>query len=984
MHLVQPRLCDVLRFQSLANQPDCQPHTVCVTGQDVAAQPTTSSDRQCRLCPAGYVDQDSDPETPCLPCAGTVGGTAAAPNASVTIGDFTLTFTQAVFDGPTVLTLTGTHNASLFYEVREKPAPPTGCAGLGGVYNPTGSSGAGCSPAAKGSCRVGDLSGKHADPGFNGGTDPTVSLNGATSVIGRSLVLLDGYQTGSVLACGTIVDGQLGTFQSASGKTSCDAVATCSAGQRESAAPTISTDRSCAPCAANSFQSEPDLRFCLSASACPVGLKVKDAHTATTDTVCEPVTCPGLGAPLYGNITACDGVQLFGATCTVACKNDRFVLGGTGVRTCVQSGVFEGQAASCSCDPVYYLDRSVADCVAVCPAETYGKGGVCTNCTKPCLKGVSFETQACDPATDTNRKCKACSGCPLGQFGSAGCEGTQDTICSDFQPCEADEYESAPGTASTDRVCTKCTVCDANEFAFTGCCKNQDTQCMPLTTCLPTEFQLTAPAPAVWGGFGSDRVCRVPAACTSTQYRTSASNSTQDVTCADCTRCTNGTYAKSRCTSVADTECVAWSPCKADEFIEVAGGPNSDTVCAACRQCGQHEVRVGGCGGSAQDTTCAPVHVCDPVTEYEAAPRNETHGPVCSACSTCADDEYLVTACHNDTDTQCAKTADRLPNELEGCPRGQHRLGDTPENSLCVDCNECISGVNFAAGGLTCPTGFKTPVCTPVSTCVVGQEVEATPPTAARDRVCRSCTACGPGMWQTAPCNATHDRVCAPWTACSPTQYESSPGDRESDRTCLPCSTCPEGETVSQECSGAHNVVCKPVRQCDTSQFRASPGTPTRDTVCSACPSTSHGRANVSYCPLVLLDVCAAPTTATTTVAPTTKSAVVPDTATGTKVSFSLQGDYAQVTDAFNAALKSWVAGVMGLVEALIQEFTTRSGSILVAFHVHDPTGATLATGGHADATRALEEYLTTAGAAFSFDGMVRRLPAVVCPRLGC
>lgn len=942
--------CPEGEYQDQPGQPQCKPIKGCGEGQQVKVEPSKENDRQCEDCPVGYVDQDSDFDTPCVPCAGTVGDSVAAPKGTALVDGVTWTFTQARFDAAVdVAFAPSAPGDNLTYFVHEHPVGPTGCPSTGGLYN--------------------DLDSR----GHPKTSDAGITLTGADSILGRSLVAVDGDN--NVVACGTIEDGRTATYQEQAGQTSCKPVTTCTVGFEESVSPSLSADRECVPCPGGSFQDEAHMRFCFAASTCGEGLKVKVPHTNSTDTECEGVTCPGLDAPQYGSISSCEGVQQYQAECTASCKNDRFDLLGTETRECQQAGVFSGVDAECKCNPLFYLDPVAEDCVDVCPTETYGVEGVCTACTAACEKGETFEILACDPTTDTNRVCQACKACPLGQFASGGCEGAQDTICSDFQPCEDGEFESTPGTATSDRICSPCTPCKTSEFAFTGCCGSEDTQCQKLSICLNQEFQLVAPEPALFGGFKSDRVCRKPTACTDTQYLRTPGNSTVDADCVDCTRCTNGTWTIKSCTTTADTECQAWKTCEAGEYIKVPGSPNNDVTCAACRSCGQHEIAVGGCGGSNQDTVCAPRPRCDAELEFEAAPGNTTHGPKCQPCKACEEDEFIVEACHGSTDTVCKKIVEKGAEELEGCPRGQYRLGDKPENSVCFACSPCTAGVNYAAGGLSCPTGFNSPRCEPVSTCVVGEELESKPPTALYDRVCRSCTVCGMGMVEVHGCNSTHDRLCRPWTPCPVGFYEQNPGDNKNDRVCAPCSVCSSGETVSKSCGGSHDVVCKKLRMCDTSQTLSKLGDTAHDTVCSECPSTAFGRSNDTHCPPTLVDVCAAPTTTTlpSTLAPTTS----PDLSTGTKVTFSLEGDYeGVVTDEWTAALKLWTLDALGVDESRLRNFAVTQGSIVVSFTLHDPADGADAGDGHADAAKKLEDFLTQAGASFAFDGEVR---AVLC-----
>jgi len=46
----------------------CQAATTCVAGQEEVNKLTATSDRSCRVCPAGKTDADSNPSTACMAC----------------------------------------------------------------------------------------------------------------------------------------------------------------------------------------------------------------------------------------------------------------------------------------------------------------------------------------------------------------------------------------------------------------------------------------------------------------------------------------------------------------------------------------------------------------------------------------------------------------------------------------------------------------------------------------------------------------------------------------------------------------------------------------------------------------------------------------------------------------------------------------------------------------------------------------------------
>jgi Cu/Zn superoxide dismutase len=106
-----------------------------------------------------------------------------------------------------------TPNEQYAYHIHVNPVPDNGdCAGTGGHYDPYGrGSNSTCTHETLENCEMGDLSGKWGKLNANSigvvdrisYIDPTLSLTGEHSIVGRSVVIHN--PKGDRIACGTIV-----------------------------------------------------------------------------------------------------------------------------------------------------------------------------------------------------------------------------------------------------------------------------------------------------------------------------------------------------------------------------------------------------------------------------------------------------------------------------------------------------------------------------------------------------------------------------------------------------------------------------------------------------------------------------------------------------------------------------------------------------------------------------------------------------------
>eukprot|EP00049_Salpingoeca_infusionum_P000264 m.38586 g.38586 ORF g.38586 m.38586 type:complete len:1811 (+) comp10206_c0_seq2:341-5773(+) len=922
-------------YQNLDDQSACKEVTECINGQEVVTDPTATSDRVCRACPLGFFDDDSDPATPCTSCSAEIIMTAVF-NTSVT-GAFN--FTMAAGDASTNVTgqVTGLAAAAARLVVLQDTTPVEGCPSSAALYNPTSASDSGCASDSLENCAVGDIAGKLDLDLASAGTTVVVDgivdvlpLTGSNNIQSRTVAFLDANN--NIMACARVdyVSGL--TFQSATGQTSCQEVTLCPAGQREVVGPSTSADRICANCPTSFFQPDIDQRFCLPWYECPLGEEQSVAPSRTSDRECQTVTCTGLTAPTYGDITACPETVDFGTFCNVTCDTaNNFTVSGTANRVCEQSGTFSGTEATCVCLEGLYLDPNNVQCVDKCPSETYALNGVCTQCASSCAVDEEYEVQECSQDLNTNRVCTSCRVCPTGEFKIGGCIDDQNTVCDVFSACDAGEFEVFPGNATHNKKCDGCTLCPEHQFAETGCCKDFDAQCTNLTLCSENEFEAKAPLNATQGGYDTDRVCQRLRTCTASEYEASAPTATSDRNCSACSVCPADTYASQNCSDTADTVCSPISNCTEGSYILVPATAYSDVVCAACTACSDFEYQAGGCIGS-EDTVCELATICHPVTQYETSPLSATADRECMDCTVCGSGEFLVSACNATADAVCASTE---PDSLV-CPRGETVIGTEPDTA-CFPCRDCPEG-EWASNGPTCPRGaFTSPECVPVSTCNDTQ-YEMAAPTALSDRICRTCSACPSTQFKVGGCNGTQDTQCQTLTTCGSGEYQIVAPGAENDRVCAACTSCDDDEFIVSACTATSDTVCRKHAVCDTHSRLLSSGSARSDSVCGGCAGRRIGRSeDPTLCPDFAENVCYAVTTTTTTVLTTSTTTTTP--VTFSVITITLEGDFDAIKktlDEFESQLVAYIATLLGISQSAITELRVYKGSIIVDFLIND------------------------------------------------
>ena len=215
-------------FRDSTSAPGCQSVQHCGPGLEEADQPTASSDRECRPCNDGAFKESQDTAltiTPCAPIAAPCrSGTREAAAATTTTNRLCLPCGPGRFTPTSGYSDCTAHSlCSAGQEETSSPSP---------VRDRT------CSACVSGQFQSEDS------------VDPPPSCTAWTACAGGSVEsVAPTSSTDRICVCPE------GTYPRLSGSRRCAHVSSCGAGQQESVAPTSTTDRSCDYCPANTFRS---------------------------------------------------------------------------------------------------------------------------------------------------------------------------------------------------------------------------------------------------------------------------------------------------------------------------------------------------------------------------------------------------------------------------------------------------------------------------------------------------------------------------------------------------------------------------------------------------------------------------------------------------------------------------------------------------------------------------------------------------------
>jgi hypothetical protein len=161
--------------------------------------------------------------------------------------------------------------------------------------------------------------------------------------------------------------------------------------------------------------------------------------------------------------------------------------------------------------------------------------------------------------------------CPEGSWAPGGDAGS---VCAEWTPCPAGQYELGPGTATSDRVCVPCSS------------GSTDRACVPDRDCVPGEYINTAST-----GTGG----------------------------AACTSCPSGTFS----VRTNARSCMDWSTCSPGQYVLANGAPGGDRICGACPS--------GRFSTVSNAASCTPWSTCE-AGERELSPGSDVNDRTCLAC----------------------------------------------------------------------------------------------------------------------------------------------------------------------------------------------------------------------------------------------------------------------------------------------------------------------------------------------------------------
>lgn len=276
--------------------------------------------------------------------------------------------------------------------------------------------------------------------------------------------------------------------------------------------------------------------------------------------------------------------------------------------------------------------------------------------------------------------------CPDGSWAPGGDAGS---VCVEWTPCPAGQYELGPGTATSDRVCTPCTS------------GSTDRACVPDRDCVPGEYINTAST-----GTGG----------------------------AACTSCPSGTFSG----RTNARSCMTWHTCEAGQYVLANGVPAGDRVCGACPS--------GRFSTTSNAASCTPWTTCE-AGQRELSPGSDVNDRTCLACppgtyTTGPNQTMCVSA--GDCLPGTVQTVDGTPTSpavCTACTAGQHCAGatspavacavdtwdhDADPATACVPRTVCGGGTYMVAAGTPtedrtcagCPSGTFNAASSNVSMCL--------------------------------------------------------------------------------------------------------------------------------------------------------------------------------------------------------------------------------------------------------------------------
>jgi len=658
---------------------ECEAVTACGRGEGELIPPTSSSDRVCRACPAGTLDEDGNGATDCV--AGAKG--TYIPEGSYGEMDNFLCPPGSADTDSNPATLCQKCMVGIDYQ--DKPgqlscSAVTACkAGEEEVSAMTEIRNRICQPCSPGRFKADAGQGAKCQVGHDcpAGME---ELSPPTATSDRKCI-----------AC------KDGAFKDKVGQdTLCLPVTVCRAGEEEVIPPTAISDRQCHPCElGETFKAAPGQNStCVRAKVCGRDQYLVKAATRSSDTICQELTTCG-----KAEFESTPETLTTDRKCTPC--------------TSCPSGRFQIQA-----------------CTATSDAQ-------CEGCT-PCPSG-HYQAISCTPSADTI--CLECEACSKAEYVSAECSATAQTVCEPLTVCGRDEFLTAPANTHSDRKCQALTVCTDGEYESVKPSDTSDRACAAYTVCRPGEQETKAPGlqsdrvcqqcpagstdhdsdpsslsgcrfcgPGMYSPPGSIGDCSL--------FACEAGYADEDNNGATpCSKCVVGiSYAPTR----GSKRCLPVTDCSMGSE-EVAGPtPFANRLCNSCLAGFTYKAK-------ADNSVCLRITECNS-TEFQVGPDpTAATDRVCNTATVCDDSQYIS--------SRLAPRSDRVCNALTVCKDVVEYEAMPPSatsDRVCQPVSSCDAVLEFEEDQ---PTATSDRMCAAITICS-STEYEVKSPTRTSDRLC--------------------------------------------------------------------------------------------------------------------------------------------------------------------------------------------------------------------------------------------------------
>lgn len=716
-------------------------------------------------------------------------------------------------------------------------------------------------------------------------------------------------------------------FSPETGLTACSTIAVCTSGSMQTLAPTSSSNRVCAACAAGTSDLN---RLGLACTPCPVGNYVPPGSAGPCSQYACPAGSAGTGIDASTPCTPCPsgafqplaGQTSCNATTVCAAGFEEFVMpspvSNRFCRGCIPGFTYKAQAGQATtCSPVSHCGIGEEEMAAPtltsdrlcspCPTGTFKLTAGDFACTAVTQCGIGQEEVQL-PSAVSDRVCRSCV------LGVSYLASLNTTLCQSVTPCSGDQFQTIAPTVSSDRQCQSLTNCQITQFQVTAPTVTSDRACANCSVCPAGRFQIRECLSF------QDAQCSGCDVCVTGKFQSRACTQTDNTECQNCSTCLPGFFQTAACSAYNDISCLPLTRCEPNQFIAVPASPVSNLLCRNFTICNLTSQYVFVAGTSQSDRICRDLTVCQPGSKVVTSPGENTDR-VCQQCPAGTSDvDGTGLAC-----VPCI-AGTYVPVGSSGecsqftCAPGMADL-DGRSSTPCVSCNFTNSYQSLS--GQT--------ACLPVSQCGPGyQEVAA--PTLFTNRVCQAClaginfktaagsdsqcqfvTQCTAAQWMQAPPTISSDRQCVSYTTCNASQYETSAITPTSDRTCAALANCNSSQYQSTAPTATSNRACSSISTCSSLQYEAMPPTATSDRSCQ----------QLAICILPAFEVAA----------PTATSNRICNQSYG--ANFYFNGDFdsmASTTEQQNAFMSAFNSTMveLGMPASALAGMTIQRGSILL------------------------------------------------------